>query len=279
MELLEALEDVPPLTVAGFEMVRDTVKVHLDPLRPDERTGAAGLFGITVPRSWNAVGVKVTGTARSLESGETTGRAESAMVVTRDGEIADYIDVDGERQIEVEGASNSQGGSAPEGTMVDALHRMLRLPSPGEAVDTVTVAYRLWVTDILFDAVDAGGITWDQAARLHPRIGDNPLIPPSVEMVVEASCRRDREFNWGRIRSRMIAANGGSGLTRKELKWMDATMYSRWAIGGFPDVQQVVGVLAELGCVDVARMVLEAVDGIRARMADLSPEQTRLRIA
>ena len=305
-QLLELCDELPPFSIAGFEVSKRKINVHVASVPPDERCGSAGLFGVRAPRSWLGVGIKIGGTARRLDSGEGQGTAVSAVALTRKGDMASYIEIDGERITEVAPPPRMAGGKGghvegfqlddasssdldndeavnigrPQGVLVDSLHRILGLPSPGLEIGTPAMATSLWLSDVLAILFIKGSIDWTEAAMAHPLIGQHPIIPPSVEMVVEATCRASELVNWERLRNNAIAKGDESaGLTPDEMRWMDSTMFSRWIISSFPDPEDVVETMIELGCIDAAQRVAEVVQEITSRRSSNASEQYDRRIA
>lgn len=305
-QLLELCDELPPFSIAGFEVSKRKINVHVASVPPDERCGSAGLFGVRAPRSWLGVGIKIGGTARRLDSGQGQGTAVSAVALTRNGEMASYLEIDGERFTEVappltmaedkgiwvDGIQPDHNSSSdldndevvdigrPQGVIVDSLHRILGLPSPGPEISTPAMATSLWLNDVLTILFIKGSIDWTEAAMAHPLIGQHPIIPPSVEMVVEATCRASELVNWERLRNNAIAKGDESaGLTPDEMRWMDSTMFSRWIISSFPDPEDVVETMIELGCIETAERVAEVIQEIASRRTRNDADQYDRRIA
>lgn len=242
------------------------------PVPSDDRGGAAGLFGIRAPRSWHGVALKVGGTARRLDSGRSAGEASSVVALTRWRELASTLELDGV-PVQAPGPTPDDpdrpaGPGTPQGLMIDSLHRILGLPSPGDPVCTPVMATTLWLSDLLQLVFERGSLTWADAVHAHPLLGADAGVPPSVETVIETTCRATKLVNWQRLHSRAVAADEPSaGLTPAELSWMDATMFSRWVLSSFPDPLDVIEILVELGCDRTAARLSEAVTGIMSRLS------------
>jgi hypothetical protein len=273
--LLDLLAELPDAVTVGFEPTVEHLDVHIRPLPEDDRAAAAGLFTLVVPAEWTAVGAVVTGRARDLGTGALVGAdAAARIVVTRDGEIASELSVDGI----VTTAPDAPSGGAPgpahtaEGVLVDALHRMLGLPSPGEAPSLATLVLSVWLSEILRVAVDGRTVPWTDAIDLHPGDPGSSRVTPSVETLVEATARASHELDWGRMRRR--AARGAfrpADLSPLEARWMDDTMFGRWVVSSFPETDVVVELLRETGSTETAEGIDAVRRGVLALLRDPAP--------
>ena len=224
--------------VIGIEPADDHVDLHLAPLPEDDRAGAAGLFGMRAAASWCAVAATFSGRARHLESLDIVGAAEALVVVDRGGGVASALRVDGEPVLRPAG----DGPGPVVGLTIDALHRMLGLPSPGRAPAAPLMALAVWSQLIILHTLDRGSTSWADAVRLHPGGPGGPGrrrhdhgVDASVETVVEATLRTEGDLSWERLHRRACAGHGPPDLTPDEAAWMDPTLYGRWLLGGLPD--------------------------------------------
>lgn len=245
--LLELLMHFDEPMIVGYEPDGDHVRLHSMPLESDGRAAAAGLFGLHAEPSWSAAGVAIVGRARHLLTKEIVGQgANAAVVVTRAGAVASRFRVDG-----CEPAVPESG--APEGLVVDALHRLLGLPSPGEPVPTAHLALTVWADRVLQELLDVGHVEWEDALRLHPGDPGPGPIGPSVEMLVEATVRSTEGFDWHDVHRRTAQGRrAGYDVTPHEAAWMDATMFSRWVTASLPDLPHALHVMEQHGCHSVA---------------------------
>lgn len=239
--LLELLEPIDPPTIVGFEPAPRHLDLHCREIPDDDRAGAGALLGVRAPRGWSAVGVTLAGTARPAgEPDALPEPASVAVVVDRLGRTASSLCH--------LGAPAPVTGRAPTGLVVDALHRMLGLPSPGEPPATELVVLAMWA-QLVIEACGAGATpSWGDVVALHPgRPGLGPPLP-SVETLVAATVDAARQLDWGRLHRRAVAGVGGTPeLARHEVRWMDPTLYGRWVLGGMPDVALAATVLATCG--------------------------------
>jgi hypothetical protein len=254
--LLGLLESFPDPVVVGFRPSGRHVDLHVAPLVADDRAGAAGLFGIRAATAWSAVGVTFCGRARHLDSGRVVASgASAAVVVTRDGGCSSRMLLD-------PFGSRVDGGA--EGLVVDALHRILGLPSPGEPPSPTLLAVTIWAHQVLEFLLCCQHVDWEDALALHPGDPGAGPVGPSDEMLLEATLRAADGFSWAAMHQR--AATGHATvheLSASEAAWMDTTMFGRWVTGALPDPSVVVGMLRAHGCGDVAERLQRVVEDVR----------------
>ncbi len=256
--LLELLEDFPEPVVVGFRPTRRKVELHVAPLPPDARTGAAGLFGVQADPGWTAVGVAFAGRARHVHTNRLLDdRTSAAVVVTRDGRCASWMRTGDDAT----GGTRLEGGA--EGVVVDALHRVMGLPSPGEPPSPAVLAATVWAHEILEQLLIDGWVGWEDALALHPGDPGAGPVGPSDEMLLEATRRCAADFDWTAMHAR--AASGAvpvHELTTREAAWMDVTMFARWVTGSMPDPAAVVHSLREHRCGEVAARLERLLDAL-----------------
>lgn len=251
--LVEATRQLPGFSMVGFAARSDPPEAEVGSLPFDQRSPAAGLFGLRASRSWYAVGVTLEGVARMLEPADAIGDVSTGLVVTRDGQIGSFISRAGAGEDVAEDEIVGTDGVHPDGLVVDAMHRMLGLPSPGDPPDPSEMVMSLWLDDILTVLAVERRIDWAQMVRIHPVVhgqtAEETLIPPSDEMLVEATARSREYVDWGRVHRRASRSEASTaGLTPEEVRWMDPTMFARWSLSLLPGVPAVVRALSDLGC-------------------------------
>lgn len=269
--LLEITRDLPGFTFVGFDSSGDPPAAEVTDLPFDPRSAAGGLFGVRAPRRWDAVAVTITGTARRVESTDELGDVTAGMVVTRNAELASFIDI-GERCDS--GIHNEEHlvHAEPDGMLVDALHRVLGLPSPGEPPDPSEMMMSIWLDDVLTILFDDRQVTWAQMARIHPAVESTAhspsMTPPSDEMIIEAIERSRPHVDWRRIHQRAVQTREPTArLTPREIRWMDPTMFARWTLSLLPTVEGVALKLSDLGCSYEAERLVS----LDSRIRSLSP--------
>jgi len=247
-QLLEALVELPGSVLVGFEPQPDgTVHLLVGPLPEDDRAAAAGLFCRLADPSWCAVGVAVAGRTRHLHTREVVSEGvTAAVVVTRSGAVASRLQAPG-RDAPVSDTD------APEGLVVDSLHRVLGLPAPGQPVPPSHLALTVWADRALQELLAVGHLDWKGALDLHPGDPGPGPIGPSIETLVEATVRSTEGFDWSDVHRRTAQGRrAGYDLTPDEAAWMDVTMFSRWVTGSLPDVHHALHVMDQHGCHSVA---------------------------
>jgi hypothetical protein len=262
--LLDPANGVEQLVI-GIEPTCDHLDLHLAPLPDDDRAGAAGLFCMRAAASWCAVGATFSGRARHMESLDVVGSAEALVVVDRCGRVASALHVDGEPVLRPTG--DSPGPVV--GLTIDALHRMLGLPSPGTAPAAPLMALAVWSQLIILHTLERGSTSWAEAVLLHPgepggrrRHQDGHGVDASVETVVEATLRTEGGLSWDRVHRRACAGHGAADLTPEEVAWMDPVLYGRWVLGGLPDPQLAAEMLVAHGEHRTAESLLAVADAV-----------------
>lgn len=264
-------DDHPDQLVVGIEPQGEHVDLHVAPLPPDDRAGSAGLFGMRAGDGWCAVATAVAGRARHLDDVHVVGRARALIVVDRQGGVASRLLVDDEPVGVAEDADGRVDPGPPTGLAVDAMHRMLGLPSPGAPPHAALVALAVWSQLLVLHTLEHGGTTWSQAVGLHPGHPGGRHVDASVETVVEATLRTDGQLDWGRMHRRACAGHGPVDLTRDEVAWMDPTLYGRWVLGGLPDAELAAQVLVAHDQERTARSVLQVAEQVVARLGPMNP--------
>lgn len=258
--LIDIVRELPAFSFIGFETTKEPPVATVSDLPLDQRSPAGGLFGFHAPKTWYAVGVTLSGTARHMDGpdpgGEVTdlGDVHTGLVVTRDAETSSFVsrgdttDPPGsdERDADLEDA-------APSGLVVDALHRVLGLPSPGEPPDPAEMIMSIWMDDVLTILRADHRITWAQMVRIHPAVATHTRgpsgIPPSDESIVEAITRSRAHIDWKRVHHRAVVSRESTAHLRpKEVGWMDPTMFARWSLSLLPDAPTAAVMLSGFGC-------------------------------
>lgn len=281
IDLVEAIgakgEGLGPM-VFGFEPHAEGVDLHSAPLPHDERAIAAGLFTMRAEPGWTAVAATFSGRARHPDSGRVAGHADGAVVVDRLGGVASMLRVDN-----LPVTPMPEGGPVG-GLTVDALHRMLGLPSPGEPPHPALLSLALWCELLLQHGAQGDTTTWADAVALHPgrpgrsgpggpggrdSQGDGAAhrsVDASIETVAEATMRAEDDLSWARMHRRACAGHGAPDLSIEEVRWMDPTLYARWLLGSFPDPVLTAEVLRANDGERAAAGLLAVCDAVSAEL-------------
>ncbi len=275
--LLDTLAEVPPCTIAGLEPTEESLAIHLAPIPDDPRGTLAGLFEFVAPPSWQAVAVCVEGRADATDEDDSCdddGDVDIRALLMRSGVLCTRVDgVDGTEELPATISHPSgTGGSpaahdAPSGLLVDCLHRMLGLRTPGPAPDPVDVALGTWAQAMLECLFERGDLSWADAVRLHPGAPGGAArspapVAPSVETLVEATFRSTDDWDWARVHRRARHGSVRAALTPGEASWMDTAMYGRWVVSHLADPLGVAELLDSYDFEEVAAGLRAVVDGV-----------------
>jgi hypothetical protein len=266
LDLLGTLE--PGLLVALRPTPGDADVVAVHALAPDARCGGAGLFGLAAPAGSVAAGCSFRGHAvTSPPPGGLPGPAGDDgaiervdVVVARDGRVLSrsHRRRPGAREPVAADAIGPAGG-----VVVDALHRVLGLPSPGLPPPVEVLVGTLWLQDLVTAAARNGHLSWADAVDLHPRPPLVGQVLPSPEALAQAARTLVGDVSWERLRR--FAAQRPAGvvdLSPDEVAWMDATCFARWVLESFPSPDQGRAALEWHGAGPAA-------DGVRSVLARL----------
>ncbi|HTO02030.1 MAG TPA: hypothetical protein VL068_15290 [Microthrixaceae bacterium] len=311
-ELLEIVDSFPAPSAVGIEPAGEHLNLHVKQLVPDGRAGASGLFGFRAPESWQAIGLSVAGVAVPLDDAncqlDRTGKfgrhpfetddvdeldeldeiyntphetddrdASYSLLLTRSGEFAAKLWHREEENVGCWPSADCDPG-IPQGVSVDALHRVLGLPSPGTEPPTTHLVISLWLDEVMSSLLHLDQVTWMDAAQLHLKDVGNPArVDPSVETIVESIMRASSSANWERLRTRGAKRSRSTATLRPhELEWMDSTMYGRWVMSFLPDHDMVVDALIASGSEDAGTRIAGVIKAVNARCPNLyAPLQQR----
>jgi hypothetical protein len=264
-ELLAILQRTEPHTLIAAGATCDPGRVAVRALPPDPRCGAAALFGIRAPAGSCSVGASFVG--RATLDGRAAGDVRVDVVVHRDGAVESTVGPAGPC-----GSGGAGGAVAPpgpvergaDGRIVDALHRVLGLASPGRppALDRLVVG--LWMDRIVGGLADGARPTWARVAAVHPSLIDDadpapPRVPPSPEVLAGLTGAVTAGASWGALRRSAVAGRlRVPELDPAEASWMDATLFARWTVESFPPPPVVLAALRDRGAVDAADRVRAA---------------------
>ena len=197
-------------------------------------------------------------------------------MVTRDGggRASDVV----RRRDATTGHAPSSGplgpGHTAEGVLVDSLHRMLGLPSPGEAPSLATLVLSVWLSEILRVAVDGRTVPWADAIDLHP--GDPGIVRRRAvgrDARRGDTARASRRAGLGShaAPSRTSERSVPRTCRALEARWMDDTMFGRWVVSSFPEPDVVVELLRETGSTETAEGIDAVRRGVLALLRDPAP--------
>lgn len=220
---------------AGPALIRarptpDGIDLALCPL-PAGTHPADVLVGHVVPPRWNAAGLVASAVARGLsEEPAEARRVTVALLLGRDGSLA-------HRSVADEGHDVVPRHDAPEGRLVDLLHRALGLPTPPCGASPRRLWEALWL-----DAVVAG------AAR-----GDDRGLAPELADALATTSAPEGRGGWSHLRhlassptadhrgtDAALAAALGPLIDADAAAWMDDGSFARWVLGALPPIDDLL---------------------------------------
>jgi hypothetical protein len=240
------------------------VDVSVRAVAADHRCGGAGLFGITAPHGAAVAGCSFHArTDDDVDDHPHDDRDDEGhgpdrrldVLVAHDGRVLSQVH-------DPDGTVTALAGPAA-GVVVDALHRVLGLPSPGAPPPLETLVGALWIGDLLARVgPDPGdGPTWADAVRLHPCSVGPSVVLPSPEALAASTRTLVAEVSWERLRRAAASGRGAvPDLSPDEADWMDDTFFARWVLESFPPPGVSVALLEAVGAAGAAagvRSVLE----------------------
>ncbi|MFZ4517018.1 MAG: hypothetical protein ACOYOP_01420 [Microthrixaceae bacterium] len=262
---LGIVRGLDPYVLLALTPFDEEVEVAVRPLPPDDRCGAAMLLGLEAPPGATTVAASFVGSTaeRPAGQGEHTGqRHRIDVAVDRWGEVASSL-----RLLRADGTPGDDEPAAaatPEGLVVDALHRVLDLPSPGDPPALTELVTAMWTMCMTSHLLGAAAPTWAEVAALHPAgdesVGDglpdgaDTAVPPSPEALAAATRRLTADgTTWERLRrATVIGRFPAPELSPEEAAWMDHTMYGRWYVQSYPSAEFVAGRLRSCGATAAA---------------------------
>lgn len=262
---LGIVRELDPFVLIALAPRGEEVEVSVRALPADDRCGAAMLLGLDAPPGATTVAASFVGSAsdRHTGHGKRTGHGHRIDVaVDRGGRIASTL-----RPLRADGTPGEDEPAAaatPEGLVVDALHRVLDLPSPGAPPALTELVTAMWSMCLTSHLPAEAAPTWAEVAALHPAgdeavgdglpSGDGAAVPPSPEALAAATRRLTADgTTWERLRrATAIGRFPAPELSPEEAAWMDHTMYARWYVQSYPSAEFVAARLRSCGATAAA---------------------------
>lgn len=240
----------------------------------DPRCIGAGMFGMRAPAGTALVGLTFSGLGQPLpgdlgpfDPGSNDAFDEGAV----DGDLR-RVDV----VVTADGATDARihddhGFSAPSGTptgvVIDALHRLIGLPTPGATPPLTELVAGLWMAEILRICISGRRPGWAEvvAALDGAAVGSAPdrftaATPADVAATMQ---QLTDEASWQDLhRAAAIGRMAAPDLSAEEAAWMDTAMFARWMTESFPTVALVRDELRVISALDV----LDGVDAVLERL-------------
>jgi hypothetical protein len=232
----------------------DQVELHVKALGPEHP--AEQLLGFRAPSRWDAFGVTVTGRSVPFSPDGSPGpipaRQSLALtfLVDRTGASASMIvPGDGEpiliEEPDVHGA---------QGIVADVCRRVLGIPTPPPECPVGHLWSVAWLDRIVACALDdpCRPPSWEVVAALHPAVAcladlDPTLVDAPERTLTTLGSAAARAWTWTAARESPAAAGlGQAPLPPEILDWMDDGIFSRWVLGGLPELTDLRATAAEV---------------------------------
>jgi len=242
---------MPTLTIVGFGS--HSVEVLADCDNHPERS----LLGYLLPQRFFAIGIL----APSVIASPPERRHRSAalgLAVSRSNDIVSLL--------------GSTGTIAethePQGWLVDACHRSLRLPTLPCVVASLEFPIALWLDRIMIAIVNAtlaGPVSWPDVVDLCPvPNGWRSLDPVDLGTTLGSTTP-----SWAALRAGTAhGTRRPAGVRPLWAEWMDDAMFARWCMGSFPDLANLRADVEFLASDSVASHVDDALRAAWLAFAD-----------
>ncbi len=216
---------------------------RVEPLQTRPIAPEDALIGLVLPPQFTAL-VVVAPAAATRQNDRTIGRpAMIAIATCRCGRSCTALNVDGERL----------SGRAPSGWVVDATMRAVGRPcAPTERHPTEALLC-LWLDRLLvsvLDPTDRPPLTWLAAVAAAPVSG----IRTTAHELAHAF--REAAPSWGHLRRRAAIGDlAGLGVRPHWAGAMDDPMFGRFALGNFPELDELRSDIELLVPADVGEQI------------------------
>lgn len=211
------------------------------------------LVGRTAPDDWEAIGVVAHGVAHRVDddSGVPPVPVVTTHLVGRDGSWATRCELPGRDPLAAAGTADDPDRVA--GRLDDACRRVLALPTAPPDVGTDLLFALQWLDAIVDAAASASRrvATWSAAAALHPAV--SALLPDAgaegLDPVALATKTHQLATwrDWPVLRRSCAAGTWSTpDLDPTTAAWLDDGAFSRWALGAFPDLDDLLATATDL---------------------------------
>lgn len=225
------------------------------------------LVGFTAPADWEAVGVVAHGVAHWLDDdvgSSPPARVRTTHLVSRDGSWALRCDLPGRDAVAAAGRADDPDRVA--GRLDDACRRVLGLPTTPPDIGTGELFTLQWLDAVVAAATTSPDsvATWPAVVDLHPTIP--ALLPDAGGGGVDPAALAHKANqlaewrDWPVLRRACAAGTWSTAeVDAAAADWLDDGAFSRWVLGGYPDVGELVATCADLLPQSVMAAVTETV--------------------
>jgi hypothetical protein len=255
---LTASPDDGPCLVR-VRLLHDDVELGWLPLRGQHPL--TELAGATAPPDWCAIGVATTGRAHAVDDPAAPPvPIRTAHLVGRDGSWASrYSPIEPGALAPASTCGPAGDRRQPLGRIDDSCRRALGLPTEAPDGDTTRLWALQWLDAVLDRVATVAGVTrWGEVASLHPAAralrSDAQSVGPGELAALAGRLAAWRD--WPVLR-RACAAGAWSApeLEPQVAAWLDDGSFSRWVLGAYPELEELVGAVEGVLAPDLAAAV------------------------
>lgn len=234
----------------------------------DDMSVIEALAGFEAPHEWAAIGVVTEGNARQMArpSAAPNGAADPTVerrrvrcvhLVDRTGASGSVLRMQGDEPLLL------NDGSQPEGRIDDACRRALGLATPPPDTTTLQLFTVIWLERIM-EWVGCCGpdVDWVDIATLHPAVA---VLVGDDEKRWESDAA-DKLVRLGEVLAdvqswpvlRLACASGEwpvDDVPADVAEWLDDGAFSRWVLGSYPPLDQLVPAVCAVVSPSVRRRV------------------------
>lgn len=250
----------------GWFQPHRLVMVEVDPADPTalllgQRVLPAGdhpldhLLGFTAPPEWMGLGVICFGWTGAEPSGEDVPASfcdrpsphpapsgPAAGCARRRVRVVTLLERTGNQASTTALDDGAVSDEPAQGTVSDALHRCLGLPTPAPPASTAEFFAVLWLQGLLSAP---RGIAWTYAAAQHPAFAWLRALGrrPGCDDLITAGRAMAETLDWPTLRASAAAQAEATLVAPQVAAWMDDGMFARWILGSHPPLPALLDAL------------------------------------
>jgi hypothetical protein len=218
------------------------------------------LIGFDAPADWVAVGVVSTARWAPTTDEEATagrlrrasrpvgGRARLAHIVTRQGRSLVVLRQNDDPPV----IRRFNPRDVHFGRVDDVCRRVLGLSTATPANRTAELWAVVWADRLVRWAAAGDDLTWDDVARAHPAVAhlaveDHISLDEAADDLIGSGEWLADRWSWDDLRKLTVEGDHSvDDLDPEDARWMDAGMFSRWALAPFSELSDLLADLDDL---------------------------------
>jgi len=232
----------------------------------DELSVVEALAGFTAPAEWLAIGVVTEGNARHLAERSERRRVRCVHLVDRSGASGSTLRLQGEEVTVLSGADDD----GPSGRIDDVCRRALGLPTAPPEHTSAELWAVVWLERLLEHRGCAPAdmrLPWRQVAELHPAVAmvvgnadSERWGPEAAQHLARLGALLADVHSWPVLRLACAAGEWPvDGVPAEVAEWLDDGAFSRWVLGEYPPLDQLLAAACEVVPPSVRRRLRAAV--------------------